>query len=449
MTAATATANRHHVVVVGAGFGGLAAARHLRDAPVDVTVLDARNHHTFQPLLYQVATAGLDGDDIAFPIRGIFGRQANARVRLARVRSVDLDARRLHLGRRAPTWPTTSWCSRRAPSPTLRHPRRRRARLPPQVAWPTPWRCAPTCCRFEEADADPPPRRRHARPWWSPAAARPGSRRPAALAELFSKVLRQDFPRLDVARARVVLLEATDRLLGTFTRSRRRGAAHAEKARRRGAARHRRRRVDADRVQLADGTDIPTRTVVWAAGVKANPLAETLGVELTGAGGSWSATDLSVPGHPEVFVIGDLAATATPTAAAPPARPVGDPGRQALAREIAGQRRRRPTRAVPLPRQGHDGHHRPPRGGGRAAGRHPLRRARSDGWRWLGLHLVYLIGFRNRANVLVNWAWNYLTYDRGSRIIPEPSFLGDRAATRQAINVAKNSRSDTSDTSER
>ena len=446
MTAATATANRHHVVVVGAGFGGLAAARHLRDAPVDVTVLDARNHHTFQPLLYQVATAGLDGDDIAFPIRGIFGRQANARVRLGEVRSVDLDARRLHLADGHDVAYDELVLAAGAVTNTFGIPGVDEhgfglKSLSDAMALRTH-----VLLRFEEADADPTHLSDGTLTVVIAGGGPTGVETAGGLAELFSKVLRRDFPRLDVRAPRVVLLEATDRLLGTFhpklgdEARRTLEKAGVEVLLGRAVA-----SVHADRVELTDGSTIPTRTMVWAAGVKAHPLAETLGVELTKGGRVVVTDSLELPGHPEVHVIGDLAGTPDllPQLAAV-AIQGGKHSAEMITRRLRGE--------APTP------FHYVDKGTMATIGRHAavaqlpggIRFRGIIGWlAWLGLHLVELIGFRNRANVLVNWGWNYLTYDRASRIIPEPSFLGERAATLHAINAAKNSRSDTSDTSDR
>ena len=413
MAGARTARHRHHVVVVGAGFGGLAAARALRDAPVDVTVLDARNHHTFQPLLYQVATAGLDGDDICFPIRGIFGRQRNARVRLGEVRAVDLDARTLALADGTTLGYDDLVLAAGAVTNTFGIPGVAEHAFGLKSLADAMAIRTHVLLRFEEADADPFHLDDGTLTVVIAGGGPTGVEMAGGLAELFSKVLRRDFPRLDVRAARVVLLEATDRLLGTFhpklsdDARRTLEAAGVEVLSGQAVA-----RVEPDAVVLGDGTTIPTRRMVWAAGVRAHPLGETLGVELTKGGRVVVDETLALPGHPEVHVIGDLAAT--PELLPQQAAVAIQGGHHAAAmidRRLRGE--------APSP------FHYVDKGTMATIGRHDavaqlpggIRLKGPVGWlAWLGLHLVMLIGFRNRANVLVNWAWNYLTYDRASRI---------------------------------
>jgi NADH dehydrogenase len=238
-------------------------------------------------------------------------------------------------------------------------------------------------------------------------------------------VLRRDFPRLDVRAARVVLLEATDRLLGTFhpkladDARRTLEAAGVEVLLGRAVA-----RVEPDAVVLTDGTTIPAATMVWAAGVRAHPLGEALGVELTKGGRVVVTDDLALPGRPEVHVIGDHAASPGPGSPDAPGVPLPQLAAVAIqgGHHAAAMILRRLRGAPPAP------FHYVDKGTMATIGRHDavaqlpggIRLKGPVGWlAWLGLHLVMLIGFRNRANVLVNWAWNYLTYDRASRIIPE------------------------------
>jgi NADH dehydrogenase len=419
--------HRHHVVVVGAGFGGLAAARALRDAPVDVTVLDARNHHTFQPLLYQVATAGLDGDDICFPIRGIFGRQRNARVRLGEVRDVDLDGRHLTMSDGTTLDYDDLVLAAGAVTNTFGIPGVEEHAFGLKSLGDAMAIRTHVLLRFEEADADPAKLTDGTLTVVIAGGGPTGVEMAGGLAELFSHVLRRDFPRLDVRAARVVLLEATDRLLGTFhpkladDARRTLEAAGVEVLLERAVA-----RVEPDAVVLTDGTTIPAATMVWAAGVRAHPLGETLGVELTKGGRVVVGDDLALPGRPEVHVVGDLAASPGPGSAGsdgavaplPQLAAVAIQGGHHAAAMIAGRLRGEPPRAF----------HYVDKGTMATIGRHDavaqlpggIRLKGPVGWlAWLVLHLVMLIGFRNRANVLVNWAWNYLTYDRASRIIPE------------------------------
>jgi NADH dehydrogenase len=239
-----------------------------------------------------------------------------------------------------------------------------------------------------------------------------------ALAELFTNVLAKDFKELDVSRGRVVLVEMSDALLGAFS-SRSRVEAERELEARGvevllGTAIA---SVDAVSVHLADGRVIPTRTVVWAAGVRPNPLASELGLERSSRGGILVGPDLSVPSHPEIFVIGDLAAATAPDGApypqlAPVAMQAGRHVARTIVRRSAGRRAKRfryrdkGTMATIGRRS--------------AVAELPfgIRFGGTLGWlSWLGLHLVFLIGFRNRVVVLVNWAWNYVRWDRGNRII--------------------------------
>jgi NADH dehydrogenase len=241
------------------------------------------------------------------------------------------------------------------------------------------------------------------------------------MSELFGKVLVKDFPNLDVRRARVVLVEAADRLLGTFapklsSRAYRTLTKHGiEVILSTGVE-----KVDADSVLLSDGQRIAAKTIVWTAGVRANPLLGLLdGVERDRAGRVVVLPDLTVPGHPELLVVGDAAAADDRRGGTlPGVAQVAMQGGRHAARTIEAQLAGRPSEPFRYLDKGTMA----------TIGRHEavaqlrggLRLTGAIGWlAWLGLHILYLIGFRNRANVLVNWAWNYLTYDRGSRIIGE------------------------------
>jgi NADH dehydrogenase len=404
------------VVIIGAGFGGLAAARALRRAPVEVTLVDANNFHLFQPLLYQVATAGLDADDIAYPVRGTLRRQRNARFRLGRLHAADLDARRVELddGTQLPydwlvlaigavtaTFGVDGAEEHAHGLKNLRDATRLRAHL---------------LQRFEEADAA------------ATVAPRDlsvvivgggptGVELAGGIRELYDKVLARDFPRLDLQHARITLVEATDRVLGTFE-PRLSGKAARALARRRvdvelgvGV-----RRIDERGVELADGRRLDAGTVVWAAGVRANPLASALGLPTTRGGRVLVEPDLSLAGRPEVFAIGDVAAASNGDALLPQVAQVAIQGGRHVASQIRARIEQR--RTIPF--------HYVDKGSMATIGRNSavaelpagIELTGFVGWlAWLGLHLLYLIGFRNRANVLVNWAWNYLTYDRGSRLI--------------------------------
>ncbi len=421
------TSARHRVVIVGAGFGGLAAARALADTPVDVLVLDARNHHTFQPLLYQVATAGLDADDVCYAVRGVFHRQRNARARLGRVTGLDRSRQRVLLSDGTEVGYDSLVLAVGAVTADFGVPGVTEHAFGLKSAADAIELRSHILRTFEAAEAD----------------AGNGSGEPTGaltmvvagggptgvemaggLAELCDRVLRRDFPGLDIDRARVILVEATDHLLGGFSprlsdKARRAleklgvevrlGTTVAE--------------VEPDRVTLGDGTTIAARTMVWAAGVRAHPLGEALGFA-TERGRIVVDDRLRVPGHPEIFAIGDLAASPAPDGPLPQVAPVAvQGGRHAAAVIAAGLRGEEYGPFVYRDK-----------GSMATVGRHAAIAQLPNGttlsgiigWvAWLVLHLVMLIGYRNRANVLVNWAWNYLTYDRGSRLLLDEALPND------------------------
>jgi NADH:quinone reductase (non-electrogenic) len=414
---------RHRVVVVGAGFGGLSAAKGFRRSPVDVTMLDANNFHTFQPLLYQVATAGLDADDVAYAVRGVFRRQPNVEVHMARVTGIDLDAKALTVDR-AGVSDTIEYDSlvlaAGAISTTYGVPGVEEHAVPLKTLDDALRLRLKILERFEQASSDPSLIQQGKLNVVVCGGGPTGVELAGATMELFTKVLAKDFPTLNVRAVRVVLVEAAPRLLGTFSEK------SGERARRTLTRRGVEVRVGVGvdkivegAVHLADGSVIPAGTVAWTAGVRANPLAESMGLELTKGGRIVVDADLSVPGHPEVFVVGDIAAS--------PARPDGD-GLLPQVAQPAIQGGRHAARQIIRRLNGLDTQpfHYHDKGSMATIGRSDAIAEFPSGWRlqgfigwlaWLGLHLLYLIGFRNRANVLVNWAWNYLTYDRGSRIV--------------------------------
>lgn len=410
---------RHHVVVVGAGFGGLAAARAMRSLPVDVTVIDARNHHTFQPLLYQVATAGLDVDDVCHAVRGVFHRQRNARVRLGLVDRADTDAGEVHLDDGAAVSYDSLVLACGAVTNTFGVPGVEDHGFGLKSAADAVALRDHVLEQFEAVDADPSLDDEGALTFVVVGGGPTGVELAGGLAELVHRVLRRDFPSLDVTRARIVLVEATSRVLGTFSdRSSTRARKSLEKLGVEVVTDATVEAVDATAVRLGDGATIPTQTLVWAAGVRANPIAERTGFA-TGAGGRIIVDDhLAVADHPDVFVIGDLAASPTDDGRPlPQVAAVAIQGGRHVAATIA---HRIGTDDDPGPFEYEDKGSMATIGRNAAVTELPsgVRLAGPIGWlAWLGLHLVMLIGFRNRANVLVNWAWNYLTYDRGSRVV--------------------------------
>ena len=407
--------------MVGAGFGGLEVARHLKGAPVEVTLVDQHNFHTFQPLLYQVATAGLNAADVAHVVRGLFHHQSNVRFLQGRVTGVDWDVRAVtvadqaalpfdHLvlagGATVTYFGTPGAADHGFPLYTLADATHLRNHI---------------VRRFEAADADPTELDRGGLTFVVVGGGPTGVETAGAMAELFAVVFRKDYPALDVSRARVVLVEMQDHLLDPFKASSRRHALDTLVARgvevRLGA---KVTSVAADHVTFADGEVVPCQTLVWAAGVQANPLAATLGLPQDRGGRVVVGPDLRVPGHPDVWAIGDIAATRDRRGdLLPQLAPVAMQSGRHVARQIRRQLQARPTEPFRYVDKGTMATI-----GRRAAvaelpGGIRLRGALA--WlAWLGLHLVFLVGKRNRLSVLLNWAWNYVTWDRGPRLILGP-----------------------------
>ena len=411
-----------HVVIVGGGFAGVWAARALKRAAVRITLLDRGNHHLFQPLLYQVATAGLSAPDIAAPLRQILRRQKNVQVQLATVSRIDAKAREVEIdhadgvrrigydylllasGATHAYFGNDRWAVHAPGLKTLDDALELRRKL---------------LLAFERAEAATDPEERDA--WLSFAiigGGPTGVELAGTLAEIARHTLGGEFRNIDPARARVRLVEAGPRVLSSFPED------LSEKARRQlerlgvevqtGAA------VEdiTEEGYRRDGEFVRARTVVWAAGVAASPLGRCLGVPLDRAGRVKVRPDLSVPEHPEVFVAGDLAAIDRRDG-----RPV--PGVAPAAKQMG----RHVARAIGARIAGHTGEGTPFRyrdfGNlatiGRMAAVVDLGRLRVSGmlawWFWLLAHLFFLIGFRNRSVVLLNWSVAYWTHQRAARII--------------------------------
>jgi NADH:ubiquinone reductase (H+-translocating) len=408
------------VVVVGGGFAGLNAVKSLSKIkpPVRVTLLEQHNYHLFQPLLYQLATGVVQPADIAHPVRGIVRRYRRAGVRMATVSGVDLDAREvlteeggrfgydylvLAAGATTATFGIPGVEEHGFPLKSMPDALRLRAHLLHQ---------------FELADNDPAQIERGALTVVVGGGGPTGVEMAGALHELFKHVLVHDFPDLDINHARVVLLEAMDHLLAPFHPSSRQHALDILRKRgvevRLGQALE---RATPDEVVLKDGTVIPTRTLVWGAGVRAHPLADVLGLEQTRGGRIVVGEDLSVPGRPEVFVVGDLAGAGDGKGGLLPQ--VAQPAIQEA--RHAAQNIQRTLRGEPR-----TGFEYKDKGIMATIGRNAAVTELPSGARfkgvlawymWLALHLAYIIGFRSRVAVLVNWIWSYLTYDRHARII--------------------------------
>ena len=405
-----------HVVIIGGGFAGLWAARALRDAPVRITLLDRGNHHLFQPLLYQVATAGLSAPNIAAPLRHILRKQKNVTVLLGEVagiapdekcvrlgdgRTLDYDRLLLASGATHAYFGHDDWAPHAPGLKTLDDALEIRRRI---------------LTAFERAEAEDDPERRAAWLTFAIVGGGPtGVELAGTLAEIARDTLHGEFRRADPRRARVLLLEAGPRVLSSFPES------LSAKARtqletlgveiRTGvpvAA------IDATGVQLGDER-IAARTVLWAAGVAASPLARDLGVPLDRAGRVIVMPDLSVPGHPDIFVAGDLASVqyeGKPVpGVAPAAKQMGRHAAQAIRAGLQG-------RVTPPFRYRYFGNLATI---GRMAAVVDVHGLRLSGllawWFWLAAHVFFLIGFRNRMVVLIDWAQAYWSYQRSARII--------------------------------
>ncbi|MFO0909416.1 MAG: NAD(P)/FAD-dependent oxidoreductase [Isosphaeraceae bacterium] len=407
-----------HVVILGGGFGGLRLAQRLRRDRVRITLLDRRNHHLFQPLLYQVATAALNPSDIASPIRRILRHQRNVEVLLAEATAIDVAGRcvRLEGGTIGydrlvlATGATHSYFGRDeweefAPGlKTIDDALELRRRV---------------LYAFEAAEKANDPATRAAWLTFIVVGGGPtGVEMAGALSEIARQTLAHDFRRIDPTQARVILLEGSSRVLPPYvpelSASAQRQLERLGVEVRVGA---RVTNIDAEGVSIGDER-IGSRTVVWAAGVAASPLARSLEVPLDRAGRVLVEPDLSVPGHPEIFVIGDLAAVVQDgqpvPGVAPAALQMADQTAVNLRRSLAGK----PT----TPFHYHD------KGSmatiGRASAVADFGRVKLSGllaWlAWLFVHILFLIGFRNRFIVLFQWAWSYFTYDRGARLITGP-----------------------------
>jgi len=408
-----------HVAIVGGGFAGLWATRALAAAPVRITLLDRGNHHLFQPLLYQVATAGLSAPDIAAPLRHILRRQRNVEVRMATVARIDADGKRVVLddggtiafdflllasGATHAYFGNDHWAAHAPGLKTLDDALDLRRKL---------------LLAFERAEAAGDPAEREA--WLSFAVVGGGPtgvELAGTLAEIARHTLKDEFCNIDPAQARVRLVEAGPRVLSSFPED------LSEKAR---------RQLEKLGVEVATGTPVaditadgyrlgetfvPAKTVVWAAGVAASPLGRTLGVELDRAGRVPVLPDLTVPGHPDIFVAGDLASLQQDgrpvPGVAPAAKQMGRHVAQSIRARLSGQA------TTPFVYRDY--------GNlatiGRMAAVVDFGRLKLSGllawWFWLTAHVFFLIGFRNRLVVLLNWFWAYWSYQRAARII-----LGD------------------------
>jgi NADH dehydrogenase len=408
-----------HVVIVGGGFGGLNAARALARRPVRVTLLDRRNYHLFQPLLYQVASAALSPADIATPLRSILRKAANVSVLLAETETVDLTNRRLVLdqgelgydalilaaGSGHSYFGHDDWELLAPGLKTLEDALEIRRRV---------------LLAFEAAEREPDGAERRALLTFVIVGAGPtGVELAGALAEIARETIARDFRAIDPRQAHIILLEGGPRILPSFPETL---SKRAEMALSKLGVEVRTgstvTRITPDAVWVG-GEQIRSRAVLWAAGVAAAPLARSLGAPLDRAGRVLVEPDLSIPGHPEAFVIGDLAAFIHQTGQPLPGlAPVAIQQGRAVAGNVWRRLRGEPTRPFHYFDKGSMA------AIGRAKAVAVMGRLRLWGFpawlAWVFVHILYLIGFRNRFLVVFEWAWAYFTYQRGARLITGP-----------------------------
>jgi NADH dehydrogenase len=415
MTFPSNSNQRPRVVIVGAGFGGLSAAKQLAKAPFDVTVVDRHNYHLFQPLLYQVATAALSPGDIASPIRSILRSQPNANVILAKVSGVDTVRKEVIAeGRRIPfdylivatgaehAYFGNDWAPHAPGLKTIDDATYLRRRI---------------LLAFERAETEPnPDERRRLLNFVVVGGGPTGVEMAGAIAELAKRALASDFRSIDPRSARVILIEAAPRLLTPFE------PALSEKARRSleqlgveiklsaGV-------TDCDGAGVSIGHErIETRTIIWAAGVQASPAAEWLGALSDHAGHVKVEPDLSVPGHPDIFVIGDAAVVIGPDGKPlPGVAPVAKQQGQYVAKLLIARANGKTMPAFRYRDFGALATIGRKRAVAQLGG---LKVSGFAAWLlWSVAHIYFLIGFRNRLAVALHWLWNYVTFQRGTRLI--------------------------------
>ncbi len=418
------TAQRHRVVIVGAGFGGLNAALSLARAPVDVTIIDKNNFHLFQPLLYQVATGGLSPANIAAPVRSILGGQKNATVILGTVTGFDPMERCIFLGERPVPYDTLivaagasnnffghdEWEANARGLKTIEDALEIRKRI---------------FLAYEKAE----------RSFGHPSVNKlltfvvvgggpTGVELAGTLADLAHLTLKREFRHIETDRARIILVESSSRILRQFTEDLSNKASRAlERLGVEVWTNSRVKEIGIDEVVIERETSterIEARTVIWAAGVKANPLAkmlaESLGIETNGSGRIDVTRQLAVPGYPEIKVIGDMAKAVDDKgnefpALAPVAQQQGKYAAKLIRERLAGKKTP-PFRYFDLGTMATIG---------RKAAVADLKFIRFNGFSawlaWLFIHLMQLVMFENRVQVFLQWAWNYITFHQSARLI--------------------------------
>ncbi|HXZ05982.1 MAG TPA: NAD(P)/FAD-dependent oxidoreductase, partial [Ktedonobacteraceae bacterium] len=404
------------VVIVGAGFGGLRAARALRNEPVQVTVIDRQNHHLFQPLLYWVATAGLSPADICSPIRGILESQKNAEVFMEEVTGVDVQEQHVLMGDRSVPYDylvlTTGAHDNYFGHPEWEHNAPGLKTIVDAISIRRKILLA-----FEAAEIETDAEKVKALLTFVLVGAGPtGVEMAGAIAELAHKALVKDFRHIDTLKTRIILIEAAPRILGTFPES------LALKTQKKLISMGVEVRTGTPVTELdehgvvLDGERINAATIIWGAGVSASSAGKWLGAEVDRAGRVKVLSDLSVPGHPNVFVVGDTASFMQNGKPLPGVAQVAMQGGQYVASVISHRVR---GKELNKPFYYRD------KGNLATVGRsyaivdiNNIHLSGFFAWlMWLAVHIYFLVGFRNRLVAIFQWAWTYFTYDRGARLI--------------------------------
>ncbi len=417
------TTQRPRVVIIGAGFGGLYAARGLANTDVEVLLIDRNNYHTFTPLLYQVATAGLDPSEIAYPVRGIFRRNRNIRFMLGEVTEVDSQAQQVQVRTNGQVRTEDYDYLVIAAGSVTNHfgsaelaqfshglkdlneavsIRNHILRLFEKAAWENDPDAQRAMTTIAVVGGGP-----------------TGLETAGAMHELYNHVLKHEYPQGSPLEARVLLIEATDRLLAPYPQRLRDAALHQlESLGVQVMLNTRVETVGPDYITLSDGSRINTYTLIWAAGVKGAPIASMLKVPLTRGGRIPVTPQLEVIGRTRVYAVGDIAHLENPRdgQSYPQVIPVANQQGALAARNILAAIQGEDTQPFVYRDRGIMATI-----GRRRAVAYPFYRVQLSGWfawvTWLGLHLLWLMGFRNRVSVFIGWVWNYLTFDRAVRII--------------------------------
>ena len=411
--------NTPHVAIVGAGFGGLGVAEQLDHVPVEVTLIDQHNYHTFQPLLYQVATSLLNAEDVGAPVRSLFRHQDNVTFRMATVTGVDMPGHKIQLkdgtqisydylvlagGTTVNYFNTPGAAEHAFPLYTLMNAVKLRNRI---------------LERFEATDRDPALIDDGALNFVIVGAGPTGVETAGALSDLFYNLLPRDYHQLATEKARIIMVEMGKEVLAPF-KDNLRAYAKEELERRRVEVRlgEAVAEVGSTFVRLKSGEEIKAHTLIWAAGVRANPLADMLGLP-QGRGGRMKLNpDLSVPDHPEIFVVGDLGEVTSDGKVLPQLGSVAMQSGEHVGRQIARRLHGEPGQPFRYWDKGFMATI------GRSAAVVELpNKLTLHGplayFAWLGVHLALLSGMRNRIETLWNWGWSALTHDRAARIIIE------------------------------